>query len=203
MCSRRELRLYCSRVARFALEGQVARHVVMEQRRRGGERIFSVAHARQVLVLDLYQPARVLRDVGRLGNDERDRLTDEAHATCSEDGPLRHARAHAILASKVEKADGLHVTRTHCVVAGEYHVHARTILRRFDADRHDAGMCSVGSQEMPIQLTGHAPVGRVFPATRQQAVVLEARHPRALHFKELFSHRFFPWLRFRFVHRRR
>lgn len=192
MCSRGELRLYRSRVAGFALERQVAGDVFVEQGRRCGQRVVGVAHARQVLVLDLDQPTSVLRDVDRLGNDERDRFTDEAHTAGSEDRPLRHARAHAVLAAHLlEKADGLHVTGTHCIVAGEYRVHARVIPRRFEADRNDAGVCPVGSQELPIQLTGHGPVGRVLAAARQQAMVLEARHPRAFNFEELFPHRCF------------
>ena len=193
MCSRCELRFYRGRVARFALERQVAGDVFVEQGRRCGQRVGGVAYARQILVRDLDQPTSVLRDVDRLRNDERDQLTDEAHMVRSEDRPLRHARAQAVLAPHhLEKADGLHVTCAHCIVAGEYRVHARVRPSRLEVDRNDAGMCPVGSQEVPIQLTGHGPVGRVFAAARQQAMIFETRDPCACHFEELFPHCFFP-----------
>ena len=50
-------------------------------------------------VLDLYKkkhPNVTINAIREL--NERDRLTDEAHIVRSEDRPLRHARAHAVLA---------------------------------------------------------------------------------------------------------
>ena len=72
VCSRCELRFCRGRVARFALERQVAGDVFVEQGRRCGQRVVGVAYARQVFVRDLDQPTSVLRDVDRLGTT-RDR----------------------------------------------------------------------------------------------------------------------------------
>jgi hypothetical protein len=117
----------------------------MELRRAGGERLFRINGAWQIFVLHLYQCTRILGTVHGLGNDQCHGFADKSNSPVCKHGPLRHTRAHPILSSQVEEADGLHVTRTHRVFTSNYPMHAWVFSRCFHVKRDDTCMRTIGS----------------------------------------------------------
>ena len=67
-------------VAVAHLGGDVAGGLVADQRRAFGDRAVEVDHHRQLFVVDHHGFGRVARLLQRLGDHERHRLADEAHA---------------------------------------------------------------------------------------------------------------------------
>src|SRR5450759_2749506 len=84
-----ESRFHRGGISRFALEGHIARHVLMELRRAGGERLFRINGAWQIFVLHLYQCTRILGTVHGLGNDQRHGFADKSNSPVCKHGRVR------------------------------------------------------------------------------------------------------------------
>ena len=72
------------------MEGEIARRLLPDRGRAGGERRACRRRRRQRLVVDLDQLGRLARDLRAVGHDERHRIADMAHAAHGQRRPRRH-----------------------------------------------------------------------------------------------------------------
>ena len=77
-------------VAVLVFKCEVAGHVVMQRLRTVGDRVTGLDVAGHILVFDLDQFGGVLCDVDGIGDHQRHRLADEAHALVGQAGAKRH-----------------------------------------------------------------------------------------------------------------
>ena len=99
MRGRRETRFRPRRVAEVEVERAVARHLRVELRRAGSQRLLRPGHRGQGFDIEADRFGGVARGSGRLGDDEGEGIADEAHPVAGERvaGRLSHRRAVPIL----------------------------------------------------------------------------------------------------------
>ena len=135
----------------------------------------AVTDDRQVLVFDRDQLGRVLRDGFGLGDDQRDRLADEAHpldaqarcgtapAASEPPTPLKNAIAGAPFHPVATRSAPVRMSST-----------PRQLLRCLDVDPHDLGMRAVGAEEMAGDLAVEMVIGGVAAPAGDQPKVFPA-----------------------------
>ena len=96
---RRESRSVRVGVAEMEVEPAVARHLVVELRRAGSQRLLRLGHRGQGFDIETDRFGGVARGGGRLGDDDGDGIADIAHLVAGERvaGRLPHRRAVAVL----------------------------------------------------------------------------------------------------------
>ena len=116
------------------------------------------------------------------GDDQRDRLADEAHAADRKPVAERHAQRRA--ADALEERHGrraLPAGRGH-IVAGQDVENAGKLFRLLDVDPDDPRMRAVGAEKMPGDLPWKFMIRGVTPLTGDQALVFPA--PPELMFRQ-------------------
>jgi hypothetical protein len=79
-------------------EIRIALRVLVQDERLRRHRLLGVEDRRELFVLDLDGRRRGLRDLRRLGGDDRDVVADETHAVDRQDRPVQEAPAEVVLA---------------------------------------------------------------------------------------------------------
>ena len=161
-------------VARFVVEGEIARHFLVELRRTGIQCLFGRNHGRQIPVFDFDQLGRVLRRRNAVGNDHRHRVAHVADPVDSERWTPRFLDLLAVTPGRVQHHQELVVAGAQRVFSGIDELHPRMLRGFCDVDGHDLGMRPVRAQEMRIELAGEAPVGGVLAGPRNEAEILDS-----------------------------
>ena len=107
-------------VADLGLPREIARHLVGQLRRAGGQRAFRIGDALQVAILDFDEVGGVLRGGGAVGDDQCDGFADETDLPVREHRAVRGPRLHAVLAGELHGMRRLGVAGAHRVFAGEH-----------------------------------------------------------------------------------
>ena len=152
-------------VADLPVEGDVVvlvLLVVADHRRAVGLGLGRVDDRRQRVVLDVDRLARVLGDVGVVGDDAGDLLALEAHLVGGQHG----LRVIAERRHPGQVAGGHHL-------AGEDQPDARDLVGLADVDRADAGVRERAAQDLHVQHARQDDVVDVVPAATDEAVVLD------------------------------
>ncbi len=127
-----------------------------------------VDHRRERLVVDVYQVGGILGDVAVSGDDESDRVADEAHLPIGERGqgcrrrPAPHHRVPLLAHAAVE------------VGGREYGVHAGERERRRGVDPNDASAGEGAAYEAGVQHARASDVVDEGPTTCEQACILHS-----------------------------
>ena len=111
-------------VGHHLLRGGPGPHVarIVDQRRAGPRRLDRVEDGRELVVLDLDQPERLLGRLAVLGRHRGHLLADEADLVAGQDGHVAHRAADAVRRQ---------------VPARQHRVHARQRAGAAGVDRHD------------------------------------------------------------------
>ncbi len=128
-------------LAELPVEGQVGRHVVVDQGLARLLGLLGVRRDRQAVVIDLDQLGGVLGGAQALGHDEGDMVADMADPVGAQHHPERQLRGAAVAVLHRDQArQGVAAATGHDVLAGDHRQHAGRGLGGADVDRCDAGM---------------------------------------------------------------
>ncbi len=161
-------------VADVPVVADVARHIVVHQRRARRDRIAQRRRRRQVLIVDDDLLGRVLRRLLRLGDHHRDRIADMAHLADRDHRMRRLGHRRAVLVVDLPAArQAADVVGRH-VGAGIDRDHAWRLRRRRCVDAVDLRMRPVRATDIGIKLAGPVDVVGVVAAAAEEAHVLLA-----------------------------
>ena len=163
------------RVAEPPVVGDVAREILVHQRRPGPDRSSEVRHRGERLPRDLDRGRSVCRRVAVLGNDERHRIAHVARLVRGEDRPARNHHRGAVVGGQVPQHVGIAAAVPAPVLAGEHGEHAWHGARPLGRYPPDAGMGVGAADEGGVRLSGQADVVHEAPAAGQKPIVLQAR----------------------------
>ncbi len=174
--------------ADFVKEGLVARVLVPNCWRARGQRCRGGDHRRQRRVVDLDQFGRVLRLVQGIGDDERHRVADIAHAPLGEQRLRANESRGPIAASSAHAGHQGAETAALQILSGQDSEHAGRRPRPPDIDRENAGMGIWRAQHVAARVAGSTGIVDIAAATLQQAQVLLAsdRFANGLHAHVLY-----------------
>ena len=169
-------RLHCRPVADLVGEGLVARIVVPDGGRAGRHGVIDGDHRRQGRVIDGDPLGRVLRLREGFGDDEGDRLADEADAVLRQQGLRADIAGRAVAAlARHRRQQGAEPAPGE-LRPGEHGEHAGRLPRRRCVDRHDAGMGVRRAQDDAAGLPGGRQVVHEPPPPLEKPEILLARH---------------------------
>ena len=136
--------------------------VVADHRRARGQRLRRVDDRRQRLVLDVDQLARVLGDVGVVGDDAGHLLALEAHLVGGQ---------HGLGVVGQRRHPGQVAGRHH--LAGQHQVHAGDLPGPAGVDRLDPGVGQRAAQDLHVQHAGQRDVVGVVALAADEPAVLD------------------------------
>ncbi len=170
-----ERRLGRGLIAIAEFEHDVARYRIVKLHGVRRDRLRRRGHDRQVLVIDLDQFARVLRDRLGFGDRERHRLADETDAALRQGWPIRLAKGRALVSGPGAVRRQRLVAGVRQIFAGQHRKHAGQSPRRAGIDRPDARVGAVRPQERCVDLVRQIPVrGEATRAGQQPAIFATA-----------------------------
>ena len=161
-------------IAVVIIERDVARALVMEERRAGARGLLRPDHRGQRIDIELDRLGGVLRLQQRLGHDEGDRIADEAHLVGGQRRPRRLVHRGAV--AVVERHDAFERAVAGEVGAGIDAEHARHLARGRDVDALDHAVRDAAAHDHRIGLAGELDVVGVAAGSAHQRRVLGARH---------------------------
>ncbi len=157
-------------IAALPQEADIVGNVVPHFRRFRFQRCDRIGDQRQFAVIHHHRLGGVLSGIERLGQDNRHRLADEAHALRSQQRAIGLRRRATVRARKADAAgDRRHIGQ---VGGGEYREHARHGARRIDIDAADRGVRMVRADQHRVQHAGGLRIGAVIALAGQQPNIL-------------------------------
>ena len=166
-------------VADMPVVADVARHLVMHQRRARRDRGLHGGDARQVLEADLDQFGRILRLLLGLGDDDGDGVADMTHLADREHRMLRLGHRRAVLVVDLpaarHAADAVGVQ----IGTGVHGDHARSGFGCRGVNGQQARVWPVGAAHHGVELARTVDIVGVVTAAAQEPVVFLALDGRA------------------------
>ena len=132
-------------IAVFVFEGEIIGHLVVDAHRARGIGVGGLDERRQILVFDVDEFGGVLRDVLRLGDDERHRLADKTHAFMRKRIARRHAQRGAADAFEERHGRQALPAGSGDVGAGQNAEYAGHGARLFQVDADDLGVRAIAA----------------------------------------------------------
>ncbi len=159
-------------VPRFVIQDDISRHLVVHERRARGHGVLRRDDGGKVAIVDRHELRGIVSRDRRLGDDDRDRVAGEAHASLRERRTARMDELGA--AAALDRQRGGKGLQLLDIRAGEDGQHAGMRERRRRVDGNDLGVRAIGAHEVRMRLAGEIPVGDVAPPTGKHALVFEA-----------------------------
>ena len=156
-------------VAGFEDQADVARMAVVQLRCAGGEGSVERGDRGQLFVVDLDELGGILGGQRGVGDDHRDRLTDETHAIGGEHGQRPLGLRLAVGADQRGARRDLVKARFGDIPGGEHRDHAGGGTGRGGVDLDQPRVRAVGADHEGMQLAAQIPVGGVFALAGDQA----------------------------------
>ena len=157
----------------FDVREVVSAEVVVQHRRPRRERRFRIDDRRERLVVDLDQLGRVLGDVARARDDDRDRLADVAHAVDGQHAPDAGLRLRPGGDRRGERRE------IEQILAGDDERDTLEGACSRGVDSDDPGMGIRAAVEGDMERAGRLDVVEVRSPAREEARVLGAHHSGA------------------------